>query len=285
MRGDRSGNIQDEPGQSDLARVDWLERTEGTIVPLAREYATEHVVPRHRHTRAQLLHALTGIVTVTTDQGRWMVPPNHALWIPSGVEHAVAMHGRVSMRSIYVKPEAIVGLPREIRPHEIRVLGLTDLMRGLIGEAVKLPARYEPNSRAGLIMALIIEEIPCLSERPLGLPLPADPRLAALCRRFLAVPSPHETIDAWASSLAMSRRAFTRAFRRETGLSFLAWRQQACLFAALPRLAAGEPVTSVALDLGYESVSAFTTMFKRGLGAPPSRYLRETPPPVSEGAE
>ncbi|MNE86844.1 transcriptional activator FtrA [compost metagenome] len=71
----------------------------------------------------------------------------------------------------------------------------------------------------------------------------------------------------------MSRRAFTRAFRRETGLSLSVWRQQACLFAALPRLAAGEPVTSVALDLGYGSIPAFTTMFKRMLGAPPRSYF------------
>ena len=42
---------------------------------------------------------------------------------------------------------------------------------------------------------------------------------------------------------------------------------------ALARLAAGEPVTRIALDLGYESPSAFAAMFKRALGAPPSRYL------------
>ena len=72
----------------------------------------------------------------------------------------------------------------------------------------------------------------------------------------------------------MSRRTFTRIFRAETGMSFGEWRQQACLFAALPRLAAGESVTGLALDLGYESPAAFTSMFKRMLGAPPSRYLR-----------
>ena len=67
--------------------------------------------------------------------------------------------------------------------------------------------------------------------------------------------------------------SLTRAFRRETGLSLSTWRQQACLFTALPRLADGEAVTSVALDLGYESVAAFTTMFKRMLGAPPRGYF------------
>jgi hypothetical protein len=57
--------------------------------------------------------------------------------VPAGVEHSVAMNGFVSMRSIYVKPDAIAGLP-----HRSRVVGMTDLMRSLIAEAVKFSARY-----------------------------------------------------------------------------------------------------------------------------------------------
>ncbi len=87
----------------------------------------------------------------------------------------------------------------------------------------------------------------------------------------------------------MSRRAFTRLFRKETGLSFSAWRQQACLFAAMPRLAAGEAITTIALDLGYESPAAFTTMFKRLQGVPPRQYLSDAefearhPSPMTRG--
>ena len=72
----------------------------------------------------------------------------------------------------------------------------------------------------------------------------------------------------------MSRRSFTRFFRAETGLSFVTWRQQACLFASLPRLAEGQSVTTVALDAGYENIAAFTTMFRRMLGSSPSNYLK-----------
>ncbi len=43
--------------------------------------------------------------------------------------------------------------------------------------------------------------------------------------------------------------------------------------AALRKLAAGEPVTAVALDLGYESQSAFIAMFRRALGVTPGRYF------------
>jgi AraC-like DNA-binding protein len=79
-------------------------------------------------------------------------------------------------------------------------------------------------------------------------------------------------IDDWGAAIGMSRRAFTRLFRSETGLSFASWQRQAALFYAVNRLLAGEPVTTIALDLGYRSPSAFSTMFKRTLGVPPSRY-------------
>ncbi|MER8425894.1 helix-turn-helix transcriptional regulator [Mesorhizobium sp. M1403] len=201
--------------------------------------------------------------------GRWMVPPDHAMWIPAGTEHSVEMLGDVSMRSVYVMPEAIPGLP-----DGLRVVGITDLMHSLIVESEKLPQGAELEGRGGLIMKLLLHEIPNLPQRPLGLPFPSDARLAALCRRFVSAPSPHATIDEWAAIVGMSRRSFTRAFHRQTGLSLSTWRQQACLFAALPRLADGEPITRVALDLGYDSVPAFITMFKRMLGASPRGYMR-----------
>lgn len=265
--------LEDGADESTLERMLRLERMEASarpIVPHRGEYRPEYVIPPHRHGRDQLSFTETGIFAMTTQEGRWIVPPGHAFWIPAGLEHSVQTYGFASIRSLHVKPSTLPGLPRNTR-----VVGVTALMRSLIEEAVQLPDDVEPppDSRNGLIMALMREEMVRLPEKPLGLPMPVEAKLAALCRAFVERPTPHAPIDEWASAMAMSRRAFTRAFRRETGLSLSAWRQQACLFAALPRLANGEPVTSVALDLGYDSVAAFTTMFRRILGAPPSRYL------------
>jgi AraC-like DNA-binding protein len=109
---------------------------------------------------------------------------------------------------------------------------------------------------------------------PFSLPLPTDQALARRCRAFLMAPTTHDTIDDWSGALNMSRRAFTRLFRRETGLSFVEWRQQACLVAALPRLVAGEQVTAIALDLGYKNPAAFTSMFKRSFGYSPREIPR-----------
>lgn len=256
-----------DPGEQDrlhAARLAWLEAAHGPLVALAGEYSDGHRVPFHHHSRSQLLHPTTGVVMVSAETGRWLVPPGHAMWIPAGVEHAVDMRGDVDMHSVYIVPGAVP-------PESLRVVAMTDLMRSLIVEAA---TSVLTGRRTELLHALLLEEIPRLPTRPLGLPLPADARLAALCRRFVEAPTPHVTIDDWARQLKMSRRSFTRLFQRDTGLGLSAWRQQACLFAALPRLAEGEPVTGVALDLGYESVAAFTTMFRRMLGASPRDWLR-----------
>ena len=257
------------------ARLQWLEKAEGPVLAVPANYPDGHHVPNHRHSRAQLLYAGTGVVVVSTGKGRWMVPPDHAIWLPAGVEHAVEMQGAVEMRSIYVRPEVLDGMVSTLR-----VLGMTDLVRSLIAEAVCVPPQDQPSQRTALLLQLLLHEISRLPEQPLALPFPADPRLAELCRRFLKQPSSHATVDSWAEAAGMSRRSFTRAFHRQTGLGLSTWRQQACLFAALPRLAEGESVTSVALDLGYESVAAFTTMFKRMLGQSPRSWLRNGSEPA-----
>ena len=51
------------------------------------------------------------------------------------------------------------------------------------------------------------------------------------------------------------------------------WKQQARLLESVRRLAGGTPVTRVALDLGYESPSAFSTMFRRSLGIAPRAFI------------
>jgi AraC-like DNA-binding protein len=65
-----------------------------------------------------------------------------------------------------------------------------------------------------------------------------------------------------------------RLFSRETGMTFGQWRQQARLLFALERLAQGERIIDVALDSGYASQSAFTAMFRKHFGMPPSAFYR-----------
>ncbi|MGE4482357.1 AraC family transcriptional regulator [Acidocella sp.] len=252
------------------SRIEFLEDVARPLLALGTDYKNGHEIPAHKHRRHQLLFSAAGTVIVTTLGGSWVIPPGQGIWIPAGVEHAVKMLGEVPMRSLYLDPTAISDMPEDCQ-----VMAIPAFMQGLMREALDIPAEYELSSRAAALMTLLLHELHRLSSLPLGLPMPTGHHpLLTRCQNFLKAPTPHATIDEWATSLGLSRRAFTRLFRRETGQSFAVWRQHACLHAALPRLGAGESVTQVALDLGYDNPAAFTAMFKRCLGVPPRHYLR-----------
>jgi AraC-like DNA-binding protein len=152
------------------------------------------------------------------------------------------------------------------------VVGVSPLLSALLAEAAELPLEYDEAGRDGQVMRLIVAEIARAPLIPLAVPFPQDAALAARCHAFLESPNVKSGVDEWAAALRLNRRSFTRAFRRETGMSFAEWRQQACLAVALQRLVAGVSVTEVAIDLGYDSPASFSTMFRRVLGVPPSRY-------------
>ncbi len=251
-------------------RIDPYEDTPRDVLATANDYPTHDLLPPHAHRRGQLLHAVTGVVTVHTAAGSWVMPPQRALWIPPGVVHEVQMRGPVSIFSVYVHQAAAeaAGLPATCRVIEVSLL-----LHALLLEAVDLPAEYALDGRDGRVMALLLDEIRNMPELALSTPLPHERRLASLCRALIDAPSLEIGIDQMATRAGMSRRSFTRLFRAQTGMSFTAWRQQACLLAALTRLDSGESITQVAMDLGYASASAFTAAFHRVLGAAPSRYL------------
>lgn len=254
-------------GRSPYRDPDDYEDVPRPVVGIGNDYPPSFELAEHQHRRAQFLYAASGVVAVSTPQGAWVAPPERAVWIPAGIPHAVRMVGAVQTRSVLIEAGACPVLGRSCR-----VVAVSPLLRQLLVSAAEVPVEYDEAGRDGLVMRLLVAEIDRAPIIPILVPFPRHAALAARCHAFLESPSANATIDEWADGLAMNRRRFTRLFRRETGMSFAEWRQQACLSVALPRLAAGESITAIALDLGYEGSASFSTMFKRVLGAPPTRY-------------
>lgn len=250
------------------ARAAAYEDIQRSVVAVGNVYPAGHTHPMHEHSRAQLLHAITGTMVVTTDQGAWIVPPRVGLWIPHGVRHGFHMISEVTTRSAYIAPGAALDMPTQCC-----VMEISSLLRELLIEAVDVPVEYEVGSRAEAVMTLLLFDLRAAPVRTLVVPFPKHEPLAGRCRQFLESPTTDLTIDHWAQELAMSRRAFTRLFRRETGMSLAEWRRQAAVLQAIHRIAAGDAITTIALDLGYGSPAAFTNMFKRLMGRPPSQHV------------
>ncbi|MCK5362535.1 MAG: helix-turn-helix transcriptional regulator [Gammaproteobacteria bacterium] len=223
----------------------------------------------HRHFRAQLVFASEGVMTVTTAAATWVVPPQQAVWVPAGIDHEVYSAGPLSMRSLYVHPDATGGLSGECC-----VMAVGAFLRELIVKVCDLAERKEVPESYTRLVGVVLDELRNLKAAPLHLPLPRDPRLKSVTDSLMASPGDDRDLTQWGRHAGASGRTLARLFRRETGMTFAGWRRRLRLLAAVSRLGAGASVTTVAYDLGYHSPSAFVAMFRRSLGAPPGRYFK-----------
>ena len=235
----------------------------------ATDYPAGWEVAPHAHGKHQLIYAVHGVMAVKADAGQWVVPPTRGIWMPAGMTHAIQCIGVVNMRSLFILPGAVPNLPVESC-----VVGISPLLRELIRAAAEVPAPYVPASRDGRLMRLMLDELRTLPVLPLHLPMPLEPRLLEICTRLQQRLDDVSTLADWAAHLGVDVKTIQRLFQRETGMTFGKWRQQARLLRALELLASGERVVDIALALGYDSPSAFTTMFKRQFGQTPSQFFR-----------
>jgi AraC-like DNA-binding protein len=238
------------------------------LVAFRRDLGDGAVIPWHRHAHAQLIYGASGLMRIESSAGAWVVPPARAVWIPAGIEHQVTCVGQVAMQVVYVLAGAAPWLPEDCL-----VMDVSPLLRELVAAAMEIEAGYELGGPEARLVAVLIDGLRARPVEELHLPMPLDRRLRAVTRSLIADPGDARTLADFAGHAGASARTLARRFVAETGLSFGAWRQQLRLHEALARLASGEPVTSVAFAVGYDSPSAFIAMFRKALGDTPGRYL------------
>lgn len=222
---------------------------------------------QHTHSTHQLAWASHGTLTVDVDARRWVLPTTRALWIPSGVPHEVVSAGRTTMTSLYLpmSPPAGPGRWDRVQPVHMPVL-LAELIDYL----------GDPDLGAGRRArgeALLLDLLRPVMVTALEAPLPADPRARQVALELLGDPACAFTVDAWGRRVGTSGRTLARLFLADTGMPFGRWRTLVRLQAALPALAAGEPLQRVSRSVGYETVSAFVAAFRRETGTTPGAYF------------
>lgn len=236
------------------------------VVVAVRHSESLRVTQRHCHTRGQLLGSSSGLVTVDTDYGQWVVPATHAVWVPPEVVHGLRSHGAFSGWSAYIVPSACADLP-----DQPCILGVSGLLREVVSRLAHTSEAPMSAAKERLI-GVLLDEIRTLPQDVLGLPMPEELRVLKVARALSENPGDQRRLKEWAAWVGMAPRTLSRRFVSETGFSLTEWRQRVRLLRALEMLASGNSVTAIALELGYENVSAFIALFRRTFGITPGQY-------------
>ncbi|UFN51622.1 helix-turn-helix transcriptional regulator (plasmid) [Roseomonas sp. OT10] len=235
----------------------------------AQSIAARHYFPEHAHRWNQVVYAISGVLTVAVEGRSFVISPEQAVWLPTGLSHRVGSLLGAEFRSLWITDEVRDGLPAQPS-----VFAVTPLLRELIVEAAEIEGRNDRDGYARRVAALILDQLRRASPLPGALPWPRGGAPAAVCEALYADPADPRGPEEWGREVGMSARSLARRFEEEVGMSLRSWRRRLRLFKAVELLGGGLGVTRTAMELGYGSTSAFTYAFRMEMGCAPQAYLR-----------
>ena len=239
------------------------------ITVRAQSIPARHYFPEHLHRWNQMVYAISGVLTVAVDGRSFVISPEQAVWLPTGLRHRVGSLLGAEFRSLWIADEAS-GLPQNPT-----VFAVTPLLKALIVEATGIESEEDRDGYAGRVTDLILCQLRRARALPGALPWPrAGSPLSALCEALHADPGDPRGPQGWGRELGMTERTLARRFDAEVGMPFRSWRRRLRLFKAIELLGGGLDVTRTAMELGYGSTSAFVYAFRTDMGCSPQAYMR-----------
>lgn len=251
------------------------QRTTGDGVHLvARHYRKGVRLDPHMHREAQLVYAARGTMQVTTPKGRWLVPPDRAVWVPALSEHAIDVLADIQMRTLYFE---LPWLKREARRHPLDTEFVVRVSPLLHQAILALFEAGSDRERTELLLRLTMLELDQAEDSATFIPLPQEPRCRRAADIVLADPTADHEIETLAREVGTSARTLSRLFSAETELSFKSWCRRARIAAAIERLSTDATVSvkQLAADLGYASVPAFSHAFRQVTGRTPTGFAEK----------
>ena len=204
--------------------------------------------------------ALAFSITVEADEQRI---PQHR----HRIAHSNLATPGAKLCFLFIEPE------RVDMPAQCCTLKISPLVRELILTLSARSHRERQQPATQRLVQVLFDELPRQPQMQLQLPVSPHSKICQMVETMERSPARWQTLAQWAQEFAMSERNLARLVVKETGLSFRRWRHQMLLILSLRLLISGESVQNVAQALGYDSTTAFITMFKKGLGQTPGRYL------------
>ncbi|HJK96007.1 MAG TPA: AraC family transcriptional regulator [Polyangiaceae bacterium LLY-WYZ-14_1] len=220
--------------------------------------------------RHVLLYGLEGLFLLETDEASWRLPPSRIAWVPAGTMVKATTIKEVRCTSLFFRPD----FANDVSP-VFRVFPGSPVIREMIKHARRWTVKtHEPDEEIERFFRTLLDlcRNALRTHRQLSLPKAQSEELAkALSYAQEHLGDPIRLEDA-ARAAAMSPRTLMRRLNVEIHMTFGQYLQQARMIRAMEHLARGMQVTETAFEVGYQSVPAFSTAFRKLTDMTPTEY-------------
>jgi len=223
----------------------------------------------HAHDLHQIEYAFEGVAEVETSTSHHLLPPQQAAWIPAGLAHRTTLK-RVRSVSVFFEPAMV---PQA--GDRVRILAAAPVIREMLVYATRWPIdrrESDPTADAFFEALALLAGDWLDHEAPLCLPTSSDPLVSAVMD-YTRAHLPDVVVADVCAAVGISERTLRRQFGAATGITWRRYLLESRLLRSMALLTEpGRTVLSVATDVGFDSVSAFTRAFARFAGEPPTAY-------------
>jgi len=150
------------------------------------------------------------------------------------------------------------------------VVRVSPLVRAIVDYVCDMPAFCDAAVSTHLL-AVLLDQLPHQRELPLFVPALRSPLALRVAEALQSDPADTPRTGDLAVELGVSGRTLERAFVAGAAMSLGEWRQRLRICRAIALLAAGGSVNDIALEVGYETPSAFVSAFKKIVGTTPGK--------------
>lgn len=227
----------------------------------------------HHHEKGQLVYVESGFQYITIEERIYLLPQNHAAWIPSNVIHKTNSHSeKIKLMIMFADTGQ-----RDSFYDEVMVFSVPPVLREMIKYAEKWSKLMKKDPDETLFLKALFNELPHFVENSLKLHLclPKDKRLEKVIEHLHSQYNTEIKIDDLGELAFISSRSLERIFKKETGLTLSKYQQMLRIIKSLELLSSGDlTISETAYEIGYKSVQAYTRSFLAVMQFRPTDFIK-----------
>ncbi|WP_153392279.1 helix-turn-helix domain-containing protein [Chryseobacterium vaccae] len=227
----------------------------------------------HSHQKGQLVYVESGFQYITIEGKIYLLPQNHAVWIPPGAVHKTNSHSeKIKLMIMFANAE-----PGRTFDQEINVFSVPPVLKGMIKYAEKWSKNQSIDPNEQIFLKALFNELPHFVEHAIKLHigLPQDKRLTKAINYLHSHYREDIRIEDLSEISLLSLRTLERIFKKETGSTLNKYQQILRIIKSMELLSSGSlTISEIAYETGYKSVQSFTRSFLSVMQFRPSDFIK-----------